>query len=153
MSLPAAAGPADTSLPPQDRVGVLWDVYRALLDDGWAVDADGYTTNFRVRVKGGRTAEELHQQLDKLPEQLTYSFNMKTADVYPAAAGKAAAAQRVLERLGGSWSSSLMLCDDDNDLQLAYKCAKAFVPGLTALAPSMRKVSSNLPEHRYTGVI
>ncbi len=43
-----AAGPPDTdAVPPSERPGKLWDLYRKLEADGWALDAFSYTTNFR----------------------------------------------------------------------------------------------------------
>ena len=43
-----AAGPPDTdAVPPLERPGKLWDLYRKLDADGWALDAFSYTTNFR----------------------------------------------------------------------------------------------------------
>lgn len=33
---------------PAERPGALWDLFRRLYDEGWACDADGYTTSFRV---------------------------------------------------------------------------------------------------------
>lgn len=32
---------------PAKRVGVLWDYYRQLVDDGWEPDVYSYTTSFR----------------------------------------------------------------------------------------------------------
>ena len=44
----AAAGPPDTdSIPPAERPGILWELYRELAADGWSLDAFSYTTNFR----------------------------------------------------------------------------------------------------------
>lgn len=33
-----------------ERVGPLWDLYRRLSKEGWALDARDYVTNFRVDV-------------------------------------------------------------------------------------------------------
>ena len=32
---------------PGSRVGVLWDYYRRLVEDGWEPDVYSYTTSFR----------------------------------------------------------------------------------------------------------
>ena len=43
-----AAGPPDSdAVPPSERPGKLWELYRKLEADGWALDAFSYTTNFR----------------------------------------------------------------------------------------------------------
>jgi hypothetical protein len=145
-----AAGPAaDSALPPEARRGALWDAYRGLAAAGWAVDAEGYTANFRVRVRPPRTAGELLSALRALPPSLSFSFNMRAADVHPAAAGKAAAGEAVLARLGGAWAAALVLCDDDNDLELASRAARAFVPGLAAASGSLAAAAASAAPGRF----
>jgi len=86
------AGPgSQEGVSPEERVGPLWEVYRAFKADAWKPDADSYTASFRVKVTPGRpahTAAELASRLEELPETLTHAFNLGMADVYPKSSGK-----------------------------------------------------------------
>jgi hypothetical protein len=48
-------------------VGALWDVYRQFAAEGFSLDAQAYTTCFRV-AKGSRSQGELEAALKNLPE-------------------------------------------------------------------------------------
>lgn len=43
-----------------------------------------------MKVKAPHTVEELEERLAELPAELTYSFNLGMADVYPKTSGKVA---------------------------------------------------------------
>jgi len=38
-------------LAPESKEGLLWETYRKLAADGWRLDAAGYSTAFRVKLK------------------------------------------------------------------------------------------------------
>lgn len=123
---------------PEDREGTLWDIYRMLKTQGWYLDADDYTTNFRINVakSEGKTDDEFNNlvrdQLDiKHKYGLDSSFNLGKADIYPAASGKANAAKHVLQILGVVSSDAVALFDDDNDIELGILCGASFLPSVT----------------------
>jgi hypothetical protein len=52
------AGPASQeTIAAEDRVGVLWDVYRKLRAGGWDLDTKFYSTCFRLASKAGQDAQ------------------------------------------------------------------------------------------------
>ena len=67
-------------------------------------------------LQGGQSSAALREALADLPEQLTSSFNLGVADVYPASSGKAAAALHLMQMLDARPEQCCLLCDDDNDL-------------------------------------
>ena len=63
-----AAGPPDQEgVAPEKRQGPLWDAYRALSQEGWAVDARSYSTAFRVKPTPGKSFDELQVPLAPVP--------------------------------------------------------------------------------------
>ncbi len=71
----------------------------------------------RVKLRPPKSEADLQALLcGGLPEGLASSFNLGTADIYPALTGKANAARYLMERFGSSPQRSCFLCDDDNDL-------------------------------------
>lgn len=46
-----AGPPEQVGVAPEDRQGLLWDTYRKLAQDGFRLDAAGYSTAFRVKLK------------------------------------------------------------------------------------------------------
>lgn len=132
----SAAGPpsANEGLPPRDRKGELWEVYRRLEAEGWSPDASGYSTSFRLPLPksgGKKTEQDLDLVLGSLPSCLSSSRNLGCADIFPAASGKEAVGRYVAERLRVSLKNCAFLCDDDNDLPLAAAVGRAFVVGAT----------------------
>lgn len=131
----AAAGAPSTNegLPPRDREGALWEVYRKLEGEGWSPDASGYSTSFRLPVSSssGKTEEDLDRVLASLPPSLASSKNLGCADVFPATSGKEAVGRYVAAALGVPLGNCAFLCDDDNDLPLAAAVGRAFVVGAT----------------------
>jgi hypothetical protein len=155
-------GPASEEgkgVPPEKRTGSLWAFYRRLEGSGWRVDAQGYSTAFRVqgRTAGGdddKAAAEaaLRAVAASRPSGVACSTNLGVLDFYPARSGKEGAAKR-LERLfaaaaaagGGAGATTppvrtAFLCDDDNDLALASRVGRVFVPtfGSTSMESAVR---------------
>ncbi|GLC33935.1 hypothetical protein PLESTB_000819800 [Pleodorina starrii] len=130
---------------PNDRSGPLWDLYRKLASEGWSLDANGYTTSFRVHARGGKTMEQLRELAASRPEGLSCSFNLGAADFYPSTSGKVMAARHLMARLGAAAKDCCFLCDDDNDLELAAEVGRAFLPSITS--DSVREAAEARPEH------
>lgn len=88
---------------------------------GWSLDAASYTTAFRVRVAAtpGRSAADVAALRASVPAGLACAGNLGSVDLYPATSGKAAAAAYLLQRWGLPPDQAVLLCDDDNDLELA----------------------------------
>ncbi len=145
----AAAGTpsANEGVPPREREGVLWDAFRRLEAEGWAPDASGYSTSFRLPLPkvdaeegggkcgrgngSGKTERDLDLALRSLPPCLSSSRNLGCADVFPSTSGKEAVGRHAAAALGVPLSDCAFLCDDDNDLPLAAAVGRAFVVGAT----------------------
>ena len=123
------------SVPPSQRPGTLWDLFRKLEREGWTCDANKYSTDFRVSVKKsqGKTEADLRLVIDALPTNLACSFNLGSADFYPATSGKDKAAKYLMKALGQfDKDSTVSMGDDDNDLALAKVVGHTYIPGFTA---------------------
>lgn len=123
-------------MPPySERKGILWRLYEKLLSDGWNIDANDYTTNIRVDVarSEGKTPEDFASLIEShvKPNNLSSSFNLGKADIYPAASGKASAARHVLDIVGVDKRDAVALFDDDNDIELGNLCGASFLPSVT----------------------
>ncbi|GFR53021.1 hypothetical protein Agub_g15713 [Astrephomene gubernaculifera] len=117
----------------RDREGPLWDFYRRLLGEGWHLDANGYTTSFRVHAnRGGKTLPQLQALTAAKPPGLSCSFNLGAADFYPATSGKVMAARHLMRRFSAAAPDCCFLCDDDNDLELAAEVGRALLPSITS---------------------
>lgn len=134
------------------RSGLLWDFARTLLDKGFVIDSNGYASCFRVNKRQQDSTkiteedfENLKQicQLGSLPDGLATSVNLGCVDFYPKQSGKknccAYLAKHFSEKTKAEDDGSSLLaekavcmCDDDNDLQMARACSKAYVPGITS---------------------
>jgi hydroxymethylpyrimidine pyrophosphatase-like HAD family hydrolase len=148
-ALAAVAGPpGQDGIPPDGRVGELWQQYRRLKGLGFGVDALSYTTAFRVRCPAEQSAP-LQEALASLPAELSTNTNLGAVDVYPATSGKANAARHVMRRFGApdDGSSCVFMCDDDNDLELAFAVRRAYLPGITA--ESVQQAVDASPEQFY----
>jgi hypothetical protein len=64
--------------------------------EGWVLDANGYTTSFRVHAKNGKTLDDLMAVIGAKPSDLSCTFNLGAADFYPKTSGKVQAARCVL---------------------------------------------------------
>eukprot|EP00798_Chlamydomonas_sp_ICE-L_P014687 gene14687-20726_t len=132
--------------------GTLWTWYKKLLEEGWKLDANGYTTSFRVHGnKNGKTIEELHRITEKAPPGLASSWNLGAADFYPATSGKLNAARQanyiMVVMMGAKAEDCTFLCDDDNDMELAAAIGRAFLPSVTS--DSVKSAIAARPDH-YT---
>lgn len=123
---------------PVERDGKLWDLYRTLKAQHWYLDADDYTTNFRINIKKseGKTPEQflnlIRNELDiKTNYGLDSSFNLGKADIYPLKSGKANAAKHILQTLNVEASDAVALFDDDNDIELGKLCGASYLPSVT----------------------
>jgi len=141
----SAAPPSEDALPPLERAGALWDALRVFHAAGFVCDTRGYSTAFRVRCCPD--SSRARKLLDDLPASLSWALNLCCIDVHPASSGKLAAAEHLSELFGVSLSSTLFLCDDDNDVQLTQACGHAFVVGVNA--PRLAAAIASAP-HRYT---
>ena len=133
------------AVPPSERPGVLWELYNRLQKEGWACDANKYSTDFRVSLKKsrGKTAADLDKIIANLPPQLTSSFNLGSADFYPSSSGKDKAAEYLMTKFVFSKADSISMGDDDNDLALARIVGHTYVPGFTS--DSMRNAVAASP--------
>mmetsp|Transcript_599 Transcript_599/g.1926 ORF Transcript_599/g.1926 Transcript_599/m.1926 type:complete len:420 (+) Transcript_599:589-1848(+) len=134
--LKTAGCSSQDSLPPNERVGELWDVYRSLLSGGWSVDAKSYYTSIRVKVEDS-DLESFHEMARKLPASLKYAFNLGMCDIFPANSGKDSAVMFVMESFGLSSKDCVCMCDDDNDLGMAALVGQVYLPGITADSVAM----------------
>ena len=92
-----------------------------------------YSTDFRVSVKkSGKTETDLRKVIANLPAGLASSFNLGSADFYPATSGKDKAAEYLMNKFGYEKESSVSMGDDDNDLALAKVVGHTYIPGFTA---------------------
>lgn len=131
----AAAGPpTQGGLPPEERAGELWDLFRSVQQDGWAVDARSYSTSFRISLSRSpnKTAEDLLAMVRDLPPTLASSYNLGAADFYPATSGKDMAAQHLMRKFGVDSASCVSMGDDDNDLGLAAVVRHTYITDFTA---------------------
>lgn len=55
-------------------------------------------------------------------------------DFYPKASGKEGAAAYLMQKFGVPAGRCALLCDDDNDLELAAIVGKAFLPSIGAVS-------------------
>eukprot|EP00798_Chlamydomonas_sp_ICE-L_P012596 gene12596-15822_t len=142
-----SAGPANQDcVPPEEREGTLWTWYKKLLDEGWKLDANGYTTSFRVHgIKNGKTMEDLHRITEKAPPDLACSWNLGAADFYPATSGKLNAARHLMLKMGARAEDCSFMCDDDNDMELAAAIGRAFLPSVTS--ESVKSAITARPDH------
>ncbi|CAD7696486.1 unnamed protein product [Ostreobium quekettii] len=133
------------SRPPEDRAGLLWDLYRDLLKDGWNIDARGYTTCLRIKSPPeGKAMSDINRYLLG-QEDLAHSDNLGTMNVYAASSGKANAGLHVMHHFSASPKLSVFLCDDDNDIGLARNVGRAFLPSITQ--ESMQRAVEEDPDH------
>lgn len=142
-----ASQPVPESVPPSDRAGLLWDLFRKMEQDGWACDTKSYMTSFRVSIKksNGKTDADLSKIIQNLPSDISCSFNLGQADFYPSTSGKDKAAQYLMQKFSMTRSQSVSMGDDDNDLGLAAVVQHTYVPGFTA--ESMRTAVAKDPMH------
>jgi 3-deoxy-D-manno-octulosonate 8-phosphate phosphatase KdsC-like HAD superfamily phosphatase len=81
-----------------------------------------------------KSDEELAAAVEQPPACLASSTNLGVVDFYPCASGKEGAAAYLMRKLGVPAGRCALLCDDDNDLQLAAIVGKAFLPSIGAVS-------------------
>lgn len=170
MELPDAAGSDgyiqhenDTDVLSR-RNGLLWDFARLLESRGFVIDFKGYAACFRVNRKQQAEAKTQGEEFDALlksspPKGLASSVNLGCIDFYPKASGKknccAYLAKKMISETDqittGTKSGNDLLseyavciCDDDNDLEMAMACSKAYLPSVTS--ESMATAAKAHPE-------
>lgn len=78
-----------STVPIEERKGLLWEFAKMLIHRGWNVDYKGYATSFRIKFRAdlssGGSPDELRQIL---PSELSCSVNLGMSDVYPNSSGK-----------------------------------------------------------------
>lgn len=81
-----AGPPGQDVVPPEQRIGALWQFYAALKVNAPALHADAcsYTTAFRVKGPAAAVAAALQE----LPPGLATALNLGAADVFPDTSGK-----------------------------------------------------------------
>ncbi|KAL3782444.1 hypothetical protein HJC23_006017 [Cyclotella cryptica] len=166
MSELHAAGPdgfhnASLETPLEERRGKLWEYALHLIERGYILDTNGYSTAFRVnrKMQDKELLEGFDEFMEKcatrqdMPKELGCSTNLGCVDVYPIRSGKKNCCAYLARRFLGQnsnddddnthSSSSLLqthafcLCDDDNDIEMALACRTAFLPSVTS--DSIRK--------------
>jgi len=85
----------------------------------------------RLKKTPNKTAADLESAIARRPAGIASSFNIGVADFYPDSSGKHMSAAYLMRRWGVPASSCVLLCDDDNDLQLAAVVGKAFLPSIS----------------------
>ncbi|KAI2502481.1 hypothetical protein MHU86_11987 [Fragilaria crotonensis] len=128
-----------TPIPIDQRKGPLWEYCRQLQRQGFVVDTTGYSVCFRVNRKQQDAVSRI--EFDALssmtpPEGIATSVNLGCVDFYPHDSGKKNCCQYVARKLCTEETvlgeNALCLCDDDNDLEMALACKRAFVPGISS---------------------
>jgi len=138
----SAAGPDgyDGIVDIQKRDGLLWSFARKLVKMGWVIDYSGYGTCFRVHRgkqlhKAKQSKEIFDVELPNLkPAGLACSTNLGCVDFYPDRSGKKNCCEFVAAKFGAESlsESCVCLCDDDNDLEMAGACRRAFIPSVAS---------------------
>ncbi|CAM9183547.1 unnamed protein product [Discosporangium mesarthrocarpum] len=180
--LTPATGPASQdAIPPGERTGPLWDVFRQLVDGAYTVDTATYFTMLRVKIEeeetrvGVRTSVEqgkkrtgagqgrgkgsnqsLSHLLGLLPAGLRVVTNFGLVDICPERSGKLNAAVHIAtKRFGISLENCASMGDDDNDIDIAKAMGKgAFITGFSSqsIADAAKANSAQFRVARERGV-
>ncbi|GBG31030.1 Hypothetical Protein FCC1311_072512 [Hondaea fermentalgiana] len=156
-TMEAVCGPENTSLPPLDRTGDLWDWARMLDAQGYVIDARSYYFGFRVDLD--KQEREDLGQVDKfrefvdanMPSSLATAMNLGKFDFFPKVSGKGNAVRHYLSSHGFSADEAVALFDDENDLPMADAVGRCFV--MQATHPAIEAaVKTNPNWHVATSV-
>ena len=172
------SSPAST-VPLEERSGLLWDLARELATKGIATDIKGYATCFRVNQKQQSNTANRIDQLALLLEEppwnaatdgnrIVSSVNLKCVDFYPSCSGKKNCCLYLAKkffpedcaahgRSSGGRSApedflsrhAVCLCDDDNDLEMALACSHAYLPDVSS-ATMGDAIQNSRYEGRFT---
>lgn len=88
---------------------------------------------YRLMKTPGKSQAEMDAAIARRPSSLSSTINLGVVDFYPAASGKEGAAEHIMRRMGVDRARTAFLCDDDNDLVLAARVGKAFLPSISAV--------------------
>jgi len=141
--------------PIEHRKGTLWEHARTLQKRGFFLDSSGYATAFRINRK--HQESDLASNFDNflqickmredIPDEVGCSTNLGCVDFYPNMSGKRNVCAYLLGKFLGHHdkavslkSHALCLCDDDNDVEMALACRKAYLPSITS--ESMQTLAS-----------
>lgn len=127
---------------PREYEGDLWSFYRDISSKGISIDIKNYSTAFRV--KDSRLSPS---DVAEYSSNLACSTNLGSLDVYPKTSGKLNAAKYLMDTFKSGSESSIFMCDDDNDIELAMYVSKAFLPSITS--ESMRGVVEAHKSHFF----
>jgi len=144
----------------RERDGLLWDFARMLSHEGFVLDTNGYSSCFRVNKKQQDPASVSDDSFKSLSDGrvqpikgLASSVNLSCVDYYPASSGKRNCCLYLASKFFPESDSSIIefvskhavcLCDDDNDLEMAMACRRAFIPEITSA--TMKAAIETYPE-------
>lgn len=159
--------------PPQDedaefRQGALWDIYRTLIEDGFALDAKSFSTSFLVLVSESPRVKSGHMSVDEAQFYLRNRFgnttdlggkgfwyvtNLGKGQVICSGSGKHEAMKFILETLKIEHPklSAIALFDDENDLEFAAMCGAGFLPSIAheVVLPIVNKINDECGQIRF----
>ncbi|MBI2463555.1 HAD family phosphatase [Candidatus Peregrinibacteria bacterium] len=124
-------GPIETEKAPEEREGLLWDLYRKLKKKGFDVDARDYSACVRVSLKNAEENNLLKNICIDLPRDISAARNLGKVDFYPQNSGKGNAVRYIMEKEHIKKEESIALFDDDNDLPMAEAVGTAMLPGIS----------------------
>mmetsp|Transcript_46521 Transcript_46521/g.140949 ORF Transcript_46521/g.140949 Transcript_46521/m.140949 type:complete len:298 (+) Transcript_46521:563-1456(+) len=147
------------------RSGLLWDHARRLESKGFVIDFHGYAACFRVNRKQQKEDQTKGEAFDALlksspPEGLACSVNLGCIDFYPEASGKKNCCAYLAHKFASGADETMVktshdllgeyavcICDDDNDLEMALACSRAYLPSVTS--ESMAEAAKENPKQIY----
>jgi len=156
------------------RKGALWDFANSLVKRGFVVDFNGYACCFRVNRQQQSTSitekdfnELTSSSIDNTIKNLALarSVNLGCIDFYPAESGKKNCCAYLARKFSSFPSmnesnnqqqllsqgeeilsqSAICLCDDDNDLEMAFACQHVYLPSVSSV--SMAKAAPDYSQH------
>lgn len=141
-------GPLDRELDVDERPEPLWQFFRKLRAEvkGLSCDARSYYGCFRVDTKGDAIVDEALRLCitTHLPKEVAWAMNLGKYDFFPSISGKGNAVAYLQAKFGVAPEECACLFDDDNDLPMAERCGRHFLPGLTS--SSVRRAAMEHPE-------
>jgi len=134
-------------VPIEHRTGALWKHAQTLQKQGFFLDSSGYATAFRVNRKHQESDLALNfdaflqkcNNREDIPDELGCSTNLGCVDFYPLMSGKKNVCDYLLRKFFNNHDETISLkthacclCDDDNDVEMALACGKAYLPSVTS---------------------
>ena len=139
----------------ENRRGTLWKHAQTLQKQGYFLDSSGYATAFRINRKHQESELALNfddflqkcNNREGIPDELGCSTNLGCVDFYPNMSGKKNVCDYLLRKFFDNHDGTISLkshayclCDDDNDVEMALACRKAYLPSITS--DSMKALAS-----------